>query len=132
MVQLKQRRFVKKAGFQVPQVVLRHMRRMHPSVEILWSPQAKKYCMVQTVCGVSQMICSIKGTPNLANTVYYLNSIHPSRFASKYARERLLASMDESEQAARVARRAKDQIRDGSSELFNQLTGRKVFQRNMR
>jgi len=113
----------------VPQHVRRMLARLHPTVEILWENTAMRWAIVQTVGGISQLVRFLgeQESPTLANTVYYLTSIHPSRFLSKAAQDRFLASMDESEQARDAARRSQDAVHAGSSDLYDQMRGRRVL-----
>lgn len=123
------RYYVRKAGGQVPRHVTAAMQRLHPTVDILWESVARRWAMVQTIGGISQLVRFLgeRETPTLANTVYYLNSIHPSRLKSKWAQERFLAQMDENPLAKDAQRRSADAIRVGSSDLYDQMRNRKVF-----
>ena len=123
---------VKKAGANIPTHVLTMMKRLHPTVEILWANQVKRWALVQTLRGNSQLIRFLdrRGRylhPNLVNTVYYLNSIHPAKLRSKYAQERFLKALDTSSIAERVARSSALRIADGSKEMFKLMTGKRTF-----
>lgn len=126
------RRFVKKVGQQVPEMITRLMRVRHPTVEIMWEPQANRWCLVQTLMGVSSLITFL-GTadryepPTLANTVYYLDRIHPSRFESKFDQERMLREIDENKESENIRKRSADRITEGSRDLYNALTNRLVI-----
>lgn len=123
------RYFVKKAGFQVPRHVERLLKQRHPTVDILWEAKTRAWAIVQTIGGISMLVrfLSPGEQPTLANTVYYLDSIHPNRLRSKAAQERFLAKLDENPAAADAKRRAQDAVRVGSSDLYDRLTGRKVI-----
>ena len=77
MDKLKHRRnFVRKAGQQVPNAVTRLMKTRHPTVEIMWEDGMKRWCLVQTIKGVSMLITMLGSptkfaSPTLQNTVYY-------------------------------------------------------------
>ena len=121
--------YTRKAGDQVPKHITRLMRMRHPTVSILWDNANKKWCLVQNCRGQTHFITFLAQGVTLANTVYYLDSIHPTRLSSKWARERFLADLDKNATAAAVSNVARDMVRDGSSDLFNALTNRKVFGR---
>lgn len=120
-------RCVRKAGLQVPSHVLSMLARRHPTVSVLWDRTHKCFCLVQTVGGRAHFIRPLQGRPTLANTTYYLDSIHPRNFTGKYARERFLKGLDQNDRLEASTKRAKDQLREGHSEMFNQLTKRRVF-----
>lgn len=120
------RNFVRKAGLQVPQYITDLLKQRHPTVEIMWDVRAKKFCLVQTVRSVSQLIRYIPVPFNLKDTVYHLDSIHPRRFVGKWAQEKFLAGLDENPALAAAKKRSADAIREGSSDLWNALTGRKL------
>ncbi len=126
------RKYVKKAGHQIPKHVTRQMRRLHPTVDILWSEQLKRWCLVQTVDGRAHLITTIHdknrfAMPTLANTVYYLNLCHPSRLRSAIARERFLQKLDENIEHEVIKKNSSDRIREGSNALWNRLTNRLVL-----
>lgn len=102
---------------------------LHPTVDILWEARARQWALVQTIGGVSQLVRFLgPGTmPTLANTVYYLNSIHPARLASQYEQERFLEKLDRNVLAESARRSAQDAIREGSSDLYDRLTNRRVI-----
>lgn len=120
-------RAVRKAGLQVPSYVRSMLARRHPTVDVLWDRTHKCYCLVQTVGGRSHFIRPLQGRPTLANTVYYLDSIHPRNFTGKFAQERFLKDLDQNERLEASTKRSKDQLREGHSEMFNVLSKRRVF-----
>lgn len=129
---MKRRKFVRKSGYQVPDAIQKLMRARHPTVAILWEATAKRWCLVQTVRGISSLIRFL-GTadkyepPTISNTVYYLDSIHPSRFRSKFSKERFLSSLDRSKEMLEAQKRAQNQITEGSKDAYNAFTKRLVL-----
>lgn len=127
MDRLKRKRFVRKAGLQVPKHIERLMAMRHPTVSILCERRTMKFCLVQHVRGRDFLICRIADRPTLANTVYFLDRCHPSRFKGKWAQERALRAMDENPEIARVAERSRLMVADGSKDLWNALNNRLVL-----
>jgi hypothetical protein len=127
------RKWTRKAGGQVPRHVLRLMAQMHPTVEILWHTHHNRWCLVQNVRGQQVLIRVLGGkvfeSPTIANTVHFLNAAHPCHFSSKWDQERLFNQMDEAKEAVAIKRRSRDQIREGSKDLFNALNNRVVIAR---
>lgn len=131
MDRLKPRRFVKKAGLQVPGHVLRLMQKLHPTVDILWAWKDQCFCLVQNVRGVQKVIRRLnpKHGITLSNTVYALNKMHPSHFQSHWARERFLRQLDDNPEVERVRRNSRGMIAEGSKDLFNAINRRVVVTR---
>lgn len=126
------RQFVRKVGQQVPESITRLMRSRHPTVELMWEANAMRWCLTQTVRAQTFLITILhkRGAyvpPTLANTVYYLDAIHPSRFASDSAKKKLLEGLDQSDEADSVEQRSRDQIAEGSKDIFDLMTHKKQF-----
>lgn len=123
------RYYVRKAGTQIPAHVQRLLKMLHPTVDILWEARARQWAIVQTIGGISQLVrCLGPGVmPTLANTVYYLNSIHPARLVSESAKARFLESLDSNPLADAARKSAQDAVREGSSDLYDRLTNRRVI-----
>jgi len=124
-------KYVRKAGAQIPRHVAKMMARLHPTVSILWHLNTKRWCLVQRVKGRDYMIRLLEkngqyAPPTLANTVYVLNSSHPSRLRSKAARERFLDQLDANPQRDYVKKRSRGMVADGSRDLWNALNNRIV------
>ena len=133
MDRLKHRRkFVRKVGQQASPRITALLQRRHPTVELLWEAHAERWCLVQTVRNQCFLIRILedKGeylAPTVENTVYFLDLIHPSNFTSEAAKDRLLAELDRSQEAEDIERRSKEQITEGSKDLYNVMTNRKVL-----
>lgn len=124
-------KWVAKAGGQVPDYVQEAMERLHPTVDILWHMEHQRWCLVQNVRGEQHLIRVLGSKtrfepPTLHNTVNFLNACHPARLENTWERERFLRELDQKPEAERIARRSRDQIREGSKDLFNVLNNRVV------
>lgn len=133
-ITLSTEKYVAKAGGQVPEHVQEAMERMHPTVDILWHTEHERWCLVQRIGGRQVLIRVLGGkkhfeSPTLHNTVNFLNECHPARLEDTRSRERFLQSLDESSVAESVRRRSRDQIREGSKDIFNVLNRRIVVPR---
>lgn len=122
----------RKAGQQPPAMVLELLSKRHPTVSLLWETKANRWCLVQTIRGKSQLICFLGNSrryeaPTLKNTVYYLDSIHPSKLSSKAAIDKFIEKMDNPDEVAAAQKRARDRIRQGSNDLWNALNNRRVI-----
>ena len=133
-IQRSTEKWAAKAGGQVPDHVQEAMARLHPTVDILWHQEHERWCLVQNVNG-KQLLIRVLGsktrfeTPNLHNTVNFLNSCHPARLDDKWEQERFLRSLDECREAESIKSRSRDRIREGSKDLFNALNNRLVIAR---
>lgn len=117
---------------QVSDRVVSLLKARHPTCDILWECRAQRWCIVQTVRGRTELV-RILGTadryeaPTIANTVYYLDSIHPSRFRTSAAIDKFLEQMDNPASVAEAQKRAQDRIRQGSVDLWNAMNNRRVI-----
>lgn len=132
MDRLKSRRcYVKKAGWQVPRHILDMLAMRHPTVEILWEARVKRWALVQTIGGITQLLRFLRHgeSPTLANTVYHVDSLQRDLYSlrTKWGQERFLQKMDANPAAIAAERRARDAIRVGSSDLYDQMTNRRVI-----
>jgi len=134
MGRLRKREYTRKAGMQVPQHVTDLLHRLHPTVQVLWHTNRRRWCMVGFDKGGSYLICMIEGrdksyaVPSIANTVSVLNRLHWRHIATAAAKQRLEADLDSRilKDAMRKKREKSDQIREGSIALFNKMTNRVV------
>lgn len=112
---------------QVPKHVLRELKRRHPTISILWSGQTSQWILMQETGGAAHFVHAFSGLPTMANTVKVLDKAHWRNWEDKRDQERQLHEIDNSHvDKSREADR-QDMIREGSSELFNRLTNRKVI-----
>lgn len=128
MDRLSKTRFTRKVGQQIPKHIRKLMAQRHPTVAILWDRGAEKWCLVQQVRGRNHLIDFIRGTMTLDNTVYALDRMHPANFHSKWQKQRFLDQLDDNRVASAVEKDSRDRVREGSSDLWNVLTNRRVFE----
>lgn len=125
------RHYVKKAGWQIPKHILDMLAQRHPTVEILWEARVQRWAIVQTIGGVSQLLrCLPHGEPpSLQNTVYYCDQMQRDLYSlrTKWGQERFLQKLDDNPRVLAAEKRAKDAIREGSGDLYDRMTGRKVI-----
>lgn len=126
------RHYTRKCGAQVPDMVADLLAQRHPTVSILWERQIERWCLVQIQNGETHLIAILGDqsryeAPTISNTVYYLDKIHPSKIRSEFAKQKFLEGLDRSDEMKGVQKRAGEQISDGSKDLFNALTNRKIL-----
>jgi len=109
-----------KPGAQPDEIVMEEMRRKHPNARLCWAEDASSWALIDVTPNLPPILIRlIDGRPTLANTVYFLDSIHPNNIKDDYDVERLERELDNPGEVAKIQRRAKEQIHYGSSELWN-------------
>lgn len=122
-----------KVGHLPARQVVDTLRQRHPNVRLMWAENIKRWCLVQVdrdPVFLLRVLQDKRGRfmhPNLSNSVYLLDRMHPRNFRHFFQQDRFLKSIDDVKENRDVERRSRDAIREGSSELFKAMTSRKVI-----
>jgi hypothetical protein len=123
----------RKVGGQPNHALMRELRRRHPNVKLMWAPQVERWAMIDAPPNMKAQLIRIMQTrkgeyehPTMANTVYFLDRIHPDNIQGEWGMQRFLRGLDENPEAEAVERRARDQASAGSADLYNAMTRRVI------
>jgi len=131
MINTREDNVVSKVGLQPDPLILEEMRRRHPNAMLAWNDRAERWALVDVTPGLPPVMIRLLTDrdggythPTLANTVWVLDTLHPSNMVSEWDKERFLRELDENPERDGIQRRAREQARDGSSELYDVLKGK--------